>query len=129
MRFTPERKLILQEVFDRHDHFTVEELHLALGEKGSRISRASIYRTMPVLIAAGLVAEVFREGGQACYEHTYGHEHHCHLRCVSCGRVVEFSDPSLPSLADKVSRGHGYRLLGHCLELTGLCPKCDKERP
>lgn len=126
MRFTPERRIILEAVFARHDHFTADDLYLALRKK-HRISRASVYRTIPLLIAAGLVSEVFRDGGQTCYEHTYGHDHHCHLRCVSCGKVVEFSEPSLSELEQRISARHGFQPAGHQLELKGICPECQKK--
>ncbi|MCB2185121.1 MAG: transcriptional repressor [Deltaproteobacteria bacterium] len=127
MRYTREREAIVREVFSRHDHFTVDELHLALGQSGNRISRASIYRTMPILIGAGLVAEVFQEQGQTVYEHTYGHEHHCHLRCLTCGKVVEFSEPYLHEVESKLAQQHGFQVHGHRLEVRGVCPKCKEE--
>jgi Fur family ferric uptake transcriptional regulator len=124
MRFTPERGAIVKEIFSRHDHFTVEELYLALRSK-RRISRASIYRTIPILIDAGLVAEVFQEEGQTLYEHTFGHEHHCHLRCSQCGKVVEFSAPGLAALESKMADEHGFAISGHRLEIFGVCPACQ----
>ena len=123
MRFTPEREAIVEEIFSRHDHFTVDDLYRALRREHG-VSRASLYRTMPLLIAAGLVSEVFQQNGQAAYEHIYGHEHHCHLLCLKCGEVVEFSEPSLDQLEERLSREHGYRISGHRLEVRGLCPAC-----
>ncbi len=124
MRFTPEREVILKEVFSRHDHFTVDDLYLALREK-HRISRASLYRTIPLLIAAGLLTEVFQQNGQASYEHIYGHEHHCHLRCLECGEIVEFAEPYLNRLEQRLAREHQYQISGHHLEVRGLCPACQ----
>ncbi len=125
MRYTPERQAIAREVLSRHDHFTAEDIHLAL-MGGRRISRASVYRTIPLLIAAGLVAEVFSDGGQARFEHTYGHEHHCHLRCQGCGKVVEFSAPELCEVERRAGAEHGFSVSGHRLEVHGLCPACRR---
>ena len=125
MRYTPEREAIVREIFARHDHFSVEDLYLGLRKKRRQISRASIYRTLPLLIDAGLVAEVFQEGGQTLYEHTYGHEHHCHLRCQVCGQVVEFSEPALREVERRLAQEMGYRVEGHKLEVCGTCPQCQ----
>ncbi len=127
LRFTPEREAIVKEIFSRHDHFTVDELFLSLRKKRP-ISRASLYRTIPLLIEAGLISEVFQDSGQTRYEHTYGHEHHCHLRCLGCGEVVEFHEPSLHQLEERVAAEHGYQPNGHRLEVMGLCPACQKKK-
>lgn len=125
MRYTPEREAIAREILGRHDHVTAEDLYLALRKKKKRISRASIYRTLPLLIAAGLVSEVFQDGGQSYFEHTYGHEHHCHLRCLVCGRIEEFAEPALQEMEQRLRRSHGYQVSGHRLEVRGVCPDCQ----
>jgi Fur family ferric uptake transcriptional regulator len=127
LRFTPEREAIVKEVFSRHDHFTVDELYLSL--RGKRpISRASLYRAVPLLIDAGLISEVFQDSGQTRYEHTFGHAHHCHLRCRSCGAVIEFHEPLLSEVEARVSGEHGYAPGGHRLEVLGTCPACQKKK-
>lgn len=126
LRFTPEREAIVREIFSRHDHFTVDELYLSLRQKRA-ISRASLYRTIPLLIEAGLISEVFQDSGQTRYEHTYGHEDHCHLRCRECGEVIEFHEPILADLEMRVSAEHGYLASGHRLEVLGTCPSCQKK--
>lgn len=125
MRYTPEREEVVREVFSRHDHFTADDLYLGLREKNSCISRASIYRTLPLLTDAGLVDEVFTKGGVTYYEHTYGHEDHCHLRCLVCGRVDEFSESSLEGLDRRLAKRLGYVVTGHRLEVNGVCPDCQ----
>ena len=126
LRFTPEREAIVKEVFSRHDHFTVDELYLSLHRKRP-ISRASLYRTIPLLIEAGLISEVFQDSGQTRYEHTYGHQHHCHLRCRVCGQVIEFHEPYLEDLEKRMASEHGYLVNGHRLEVLGSCPACQEK--
>ncbi len=124
MRNTPERETIIREIFSRHDHFDVDELYLRLRRQGVRVSKASIYRTLPLLIEAGLITEVFYEDGHMHYEHTFGHEQHCHLRCTECRRVIEFWDASLEGLEERLVREYDFELSGHRLEVFGLCPEC-----
>lgn len=127
MRNTPEREAIIREIFSQHDHFDVDELYLRLKGRGEGVSKASIYRTLPLLIEAGLISEVFYEDGHMHYEHTFGHEHHCHLRCLACRRVVEFSVPALDELESKLGDQYDFQVSGHRLEVFGLCPQCREE--
>ena len=82
LRRTPEREQILQEIFEIHGHFDVDELHLKLRDKGSKVSKASIYRALPLFMDCGLVREVDFSDGHWHYEHIYGHARHSHLRCL-----------------------------------------------
>ncbi len=127
LRYTPEREIILREIVNTGDHFDVDELYLRLRNKGERLSKASIYRTIPLLIDCGLIQEVYYEDGHMHYEFIYGHEHHCHLRCLECRRIDEFVEPSLKKIEDRLARKFGYRVVGHKLEVYGYCPECRKK--
>jgi Fur family ferric uptake transcriptional regulator len=125
-RHTPERELILREIFSRHDHFDIDELHFRLKRKGGKISKASIYRLVPLLLECGLIQDVFFEDGHMHYERIYGRGHHCHLRCVSCRRVLEFDEQAaLREIESRVSDKLGVRITSHKLEFFGLCPECQ----
>ncbi len=125
MRYTPEREAIIKEIFSIHDHFDVDGLYISMRRKGLRVSKASIYRLIPLLIEANLIAEVFFDKGQTYYEHIYGHEHHCHLRCKECNKIEEFSDPRLKDLEKELSERFGYKILTHKLQVIGICSKCQ----
>lgn len=125
MRLTPERLAILAEVFAEHEHFDVEGLIMRLRHKGSRASRASVYRTLALLVESGLVQEVFYEDGHMHYEHIYGHEHHCHLRCLGCRKIIEFRHPAVVETEQEIAAAHGFAVTGHRLEIYGLCPECQ----
>jgi Fur family ferric uptake transcriptional regulator len=125
LRRTPEREQILEEIFDIHGHFDVDELHLKLRHKGSKVSKASIYRALPLFIDCGLVREVDFRAGHWHYEHIYGHAHHSHLRCLGCGEVLEFEEPRLPLLEEHLAQEYGYRIKGHRLQVEGYCAACQ----
>jgi Fur family ferric uptake transcriptional regulator len=110
-----------------------------LAEKGYTLSLATVYRTLSLLVQAGIVRKVSAgedvDIGGSWYEHIWRREHHDHLVCLRCGRVIEFSYPAIEILQEAVARDHGFLLEGHRLELTGTCPDCrgkhqegDKER-
>ncbi len=128
MRYTKEREQIIREIFATHDHFDVDSLYLAIRQKGIQVSKASIYRLVPLLLQAGLVQEVYFEDGHMHYEHIYGHDHHCHLRCVGCGRIEEFRDDSLKDVEARLALSFGYKILDHKLDVKGLCPECQERR-
>jgi Fur family transcriptional regulator, ferric uptake regulator len=126
LRQTPERENIVVEIFRKREHFDVEELFLRLLAQGRKISRASIYRTLPLLVDCGLIREVNFVDGHWHYEQIYGQPHHCHLRCLSCGAMVEFEEPLMSIVETKLSSSYGYKISKHVLEVQGYCPDCQK---
>ncbi len=124
LRRTPEREVILQEVFEVHEHFDVDELYLRLRRKGIKVSKASIYRALRLLLDCGLVREVDYTDGHWHYEHIYGHGDHNHLRCLGCGEIVEFEAPSLTPLEEQLSSMYGYVIISHHWEVKGYCQNC-----
>lgn len=126
LRWTPERELILQEIFEIHEHFDVDGLYLVLKQKGVKVSKASIYRALPLFIDCGLVREVDFSDGHWHYEHIYGHEHHYHLKCLGCGEVMEFEEPILAQVEGRLTREYGYSIVIQQLEVKGYCPACQK---
>ena len=128
LRYTPEREAILEEIFSKHEHFDVDALYLRLKKKQPKISKASIYRTIPLLLESGLISEVYFEDGHLHYEHIHGHKHHCHMRCLGCRKVIEFYERRLEEVQEKVAKQHGFMVTGHKLELVGYCQDCvEKE--
>ena len=126
MRYTPERESIIEEILSSSEHFDVDELFIRMKAK-TGISKASIYRTIPLLIEAGLISEVFREDGHMHYEPAYGRDHHCHLRCNRCRKVFEFTDPRIHDIEKDVGKKFNFLPDGHRLEILGLCSSCSSK--
>ncbi len=129
LRKTPERENIVAEIFRKREHFDVDELFLRLLDQGKKISKASIYRTLPLLVDCGLIREVNFVDGHWHYEQIYGRPHHCHLRCLSCGAIVEFEEPLMAAVETKLSNNYGYHITKHVLEVLGYCSRCQKHHP
>ena len=125
LRRTPEREEILREIFAKHGHFDVDELYLMLKGNGSKVSKASIYRALPLFIDCGLIREVDFSEGHWHYEHIYGHAHHNHLRCLGCGEIQEFEEPALGLLEEQLAQRYAYQIKGHQLQVHGYCPTCQ----
>jgi len=127
LRNTPERETIIEEIFSSHDHFDVDELYLRLKNNKKKISKPSIYRLIPYLLESGLIQQAYFEDGHFYYEHIYGHKHHCHLRCIGCGKTVEFTENTLKEVEDKLAGKYGFLVKGHKLEVFGYCSECKKD--
>ena len=130
LRCTSQRRAVLQEAFAQHGHFDAEGLLDVLRRQGNRASRATVYRTLGHLVECGLVKEVLHCRGKAHYEHTFGHEHHDHLVCVECGRVIEFTCASIEREQRRICEEFGFRPIEHRLGIKGICKSCcQKETP
>lgn len=125
LKLTKERAAILKEVFSRHGHFDTDDLYIKMRKKKLKVSRASIYRTMPLLLECGLVDLVERLDKHAHYEHTFGHDHHDHLICISCGKVFPLYSEKLEKLQANLCKQEKFRCISHTLVIKGYCAKCD----
>lgn len=125
LRYTPERETIFKAICTHDGHFDVDELYLGLKKQNpDSVSKASIYRTLPLLIEAGMVREIYLENGHMHYEMCFGQPHHCHLRCVECRRVIDFFDQAVGQIEARVAKNHRFEPAGHKLEIFGVCPEC-----
>jgi len=125
LKLTGERLVILDAIFRQSDHFDAEHLHAHLRRGGSDVSRATVYRTLDLLVQAGLVRKNSLGSSHANYEPVRDDSHHDHLICLACGAVREFYRKDLEKLQEKVCREHGYRMVHHSLQVFGLCPSCQ----
>ena len=127
LKYTPARKELLRAIFGMHDHFTADQLIDRLKEMQVGASKATVYRTLAVMLACDLLEmHDFGEGARF-YEHTYGHAHHDHLFCVNCKAIVEFRDEAIEKQQGKVAEKAGFELLAHTLKMYGLCELCRKD--
>lgn len=126
LKSTRQRDTIV-EVFLAHDgHLSVEELVSLARRRDSRVSVATVYRTVKLLTEAGLArASDFGEG-QVRYEATAGKRHHDHLVCTACGAIAEFEDERIEHLQTLVARRHRFEVTSHKLELYGRCERCRR---
>src|SRR5215204_4380297 len=125
---TQQREVVADVVFSTAGHLSVEDIEGALKGHGERIGKATIYRTMEILVRSGLVKEHDFGEGFKRYEHLFGHQPvHEHLICTSCGEVIEFQSPEILRLQEEVARRHGFLPSRHRLEIYGLCAHCQEQ--
>ena len=98
LKLTRERDEIVREILRTKGHFAPDELFVKLKARGSKVSRASIYRTIPLLVESGMIEEVERVDKHAHYERVSTNSHHDHMICIRCGRVIEFYSAGLEQM-------------------------------
>jgi Fur family transcriptional regulator, ferric uptake regulator len=125
LKLTRPRRLILQEAFRTHGHFDADELYLRLKKHRAGVSRATVYRTLPLLVNSNLVRKLDLGDGRSTFEHTLGHPHHDHLVCVICGRVFEFQHPRIEKLQNEICAEHGFEMQYHTQQIYGKCKECQ----
>jgi Fur family ferric uptake transcriptional regulator len=126
LRLTAARRAIIEAVLERAGHFPIEELIADLRKRGIRGSKATVYRTLPLLTEAGILQEAVVTGETRSYEAAVGREHHDHLVCLGCGKVVEFEFEAFEILQREIAARHGFRLEGHHHQLVGRCAECQR---
>ncbi len=124
LRLTEARAAIVEAALARTGHYPIEELIADLKRLGIRGSKATVYRTLPLLAEAGIVKPAIVAGDAKSYETTFGADHHDHLVCGACGKVVEFGFEAFEILQREVAGRYGFRLDSHHHELVGTCPEC-----
>ena len=128
LKQTKQREAILDVFLEVKGHITAEALFQRVRELHPNIGFTTVYRTMKLLCDAGLAIERHFDDGVARYE--IEHEHHDHLVCTRCGKIVEFECTMIEKAQDEIGKRYGFRLLRHRHELYGHCPECQKrERP
>lgn len=126
LKSTQQRELILEEFLRAGSHLSTEDLYLRLRKKNPRIGYATVHRTLKLFAECGIAEQRHFGDGQARYEASSQDEHHDHLICLSCGRIVEFEDARIEKLQAEVAADHGFTIERHRLELYGTCQDCSQ---
>ena len=119
VKLTEQRKIIAKIMSDAQDHPDVDELYNRASKIDSKISIATVYRTVKLFEEAGIVAKHDFKGGKARYEEL-NEGHHDHLIDIKTGEIIEFVDDEIEKLQQKVAEKYGYKLVDHKLELYGI---------
>jgi len=126
LKRTAQRELILDVFLRTEKHLSSEDLYQLVREKDPNIGQTTVYRTLKLLSEAGLAREVRFGDGITHYEHNYKHDHHDHMICSQCGKIIEFYSAELEALQDAMAAKHKFEVTQHLLRIIGICADCRR---
>ena len=134
VKYTRARQRILEAVLELTEHFEAEQVLYLLRQRGQKVGKATVYRTLPLLVDCGILRQVRFDVKQAHYEHAFGEGPHDHMVCRRCRRIIEFDSADVARLCAVVAARHKFHALSHRFQITGLCWECvqacpEAERP
>ncbi len=128
LKRTAQRDLILDVFLRTEEHLSSEDLYLLVHKEDASVGQTTVYRTLKLLAEAGLAREVRFGDGMTHYEHNYKHEHHDHMICSNCGKIIEFYSAELEAIQDAMAAKHKFEVEQHLLRIIGICADCRRAK-
>ncbi len=129
IKYTKPRRVILRAALKQPVHFDAEQLLALLHQSGERVAKATIYRTLPLLVECGILKQVRLSDNQLHYEHVLEESPHDHMVCIRCGRIIEFKSGRVVELREQIARENKFRAVGHRFGISGYCESCVSSAP
>src|SRR5688500_19043706 len=126
LKRTAQRDLILDVFLRTEEHLSNEDLYRLVQKEDPGVGQTTVYRTLKLLTAAGLAREVRFGDGRTHYEHNYKHQHHDHMICSECGKIIEFYSAELEAIQDAMAAKHRFQITQHLLRIIGVCVDCRR---
>ena len=128
-RMTQPRRIVLEAALAREDHFRADDLVADLSHRERRVSRGTVYRTLALLVEAGILRQIRDSDTHVHYEAVFGRVPHEHMVCDTCGRFIEFCDPQIAVRLKQACRTQKFQERTHRIIVFGLCENCRKAKP
>jgi len=126
LRRTSQREVIMEVFLRTEEHLTSEDLYWLVQKVDPSVGHTTVYRTLKLLTEAGLAREVRFGDNKTYYEHHFEHQHHDHMICTECGKVIEFFSAEIEALQDKMADNFDFKPTHHSLRMWGVCAECQK---
>jgi Fur family ferric uptake transcriptional regulator len=126
-KITPQRRTIIGAIIDSHEHLTPSAICARVHRADPSVGLVTVYRTLEILAKLGLICETHAGGSCRSYLMRRPSEHHHHLICSDCGRVIDFTDCDLGNLESRLAAENKFKINSHLLEFLGQCRQCSRE--
>lgn len=127
LKNTAQRYIILEVFLKQKKHISSDDLYELVRAKYPKIGRATVFRTIKIIAAAGLANQIRNQDGVVLYENNFHKEHHDHMICSNCGKIIEFENKEIEKLQEKIAKQYNFKLQEHIFKLLGLCKECQKK--
>ena len=125
LKITPQRIAVLEEIIKDKGHRESEAIYMAIKTRKTHVSRATVYRTLDILIQNGFARKLNLGDGRARYETKIDSPHHDHMICNNCAKIIEFVNHEIEEIQEEITKHHQFKLQQHIHQLFGICKKCQ----
>lgn len=129
LKYTPERRRIFKEIFNSEGRFDAEQLILRFRATTKNVSRATVYRTLDLLLRLGIIRKLCFGERSSLYECVYNLKRNGHLVCIQCGRIEDFSLSEMEEHFANICGDHDFQPQFRCIQISGFCHACRQESP
>ena len=129
LRYTQQRQEVWDEICSTSEHRDAEDIYNSLRKRQTNVSRATVYRTIDVLVKNNLVRRLNLDDGRSRFENKIGIEHHDHIVCLDCRKIIEFMDETIEKMQIRIAKEQGFEIVRHVHQLFGRCldEKCPNK--
>jgi len=128
IKYTRQRDLLLKNILEIREHFNADLLYVMLKAREINISRATIYRTLPLFEECDIIKKALQDKNRYYYEVSIKKQHHDHLICIECGKITEFYSNKIEAIQKEIYKNYSYSPTSHQMILKGVCDKCIRKR-
>ncbi len=125
LKITPQRIAVLEEIMKGEGHRESEDIYMAIKTRKIHVSRATVYRTLDILVQHGFARKLNLGDGRARYEPKIDSPHHDHMICNNCGKIIEFVNHEIEKIQEEIAKHHQFKLQQHIHQLFGICKECQ----
>ncbi len=125
LKITPQRIAVLEEIMKDKGHRESEDVYMAIKTRKTHVSRATVYRTLDILVQHGFARKLNLGDGRARYETKIDSPHHDHIICNNCGNIIEFINDEIEKIQEEIAKHHQFKLQQHIHQLFGICKECQ----
>ena len=125
LKITPQRIAVLEEIMKDKGHRDSEDVYMAIKTRKTHVSRATVYRTLDILVQHGFARKLNLGDGRARYEPKIDSPHHDHIICNNCGNIIEFINDEIEKIQEEIAKYHQFKLQQHIHQLFGICKECQ----